>query len=448
MLDKNNLKVKNWLQNKEALKETVDLANVFFVGKWQEESVLDWLNKLNQHLEDYNPLKIASDLDTAFVNTVLNLLDYNLLSEIKDVLTKLIANKTEAEAQKLDELIKQFEPDFSNIAAVLLCSLPTDTSVALEEIDSKDLTPGFYRFLGQSVLGHEHQVSFEAFKILESSVFNNQKNTTKDKLIFIAVIFLAYNQFKSLSYTQQIELLLSYFWSAIEVGVPVAEIFAEQLLTENSLVEYINTSILWGKTILESKEVIFIDKNKQNFLVGDLVIKYLIMAGNDILLEDKQNSYLEKIIKENNLNSDKKEKLISLLSFYLRLSTCSLVDYNGLLHEQGLVKTPFDWQELINNGISDLQAEEIKKYFSQLHQSLSIKIEIVNSLQTMSNWREEPYFERMLALSQSYEDVCGLYFGPLVYFDGEKDKWDFYVELPNGLKEKFEESFKKYGIKE
>ena len=69
----------------------------------------------------------------------------------------------------------------------------------------------------------------------------------------------------------------------------------------------------------------------------------------------------------------------------------------------------------------EILAEEIKKYFSQLHQSLSIKIEIVNSLQTMSNWREEPYFERMLALSQSYEDVCGLYFGPLVYFDGEKD---------------------------
>lgn len=476
----------NFGQRKQTLSNFVTFWSVLF-GDPEDETVWNWLENLQELLGILEIEKAGYDFNTAFQLTLVEELDWEKIDEIikkleelnellkgsevvdlaegeegvqeivewlelSETQAKIVINKINSlpddklslAVPALQELIaikEEIRPYSALIFSLLLVSLPIntpttfkqfqdkmDTEMALEGADIVHWAP-IMRALGQAVLGQDAEIQTWAVNYYaENLVARTAFEQTVPHLLLLAFTYLFFKDFKNLDKPARYMMVNNQLWPALCLGVPVEELLKEQLADEDLLADYIYTSSYYADLMLDSKQR-FIYFGFSDLPAGDVIGDFeAFCQGNDLELE-KMDEFAKKFILENSLRDDFREKIVAWLKLYVHLRECDLVDFRGELAEAGL-RPWFDWNKYLDHDVTDLEADEAKRYLQMIRRPVYMKVKIINALQDLA-WSEEPVLSRALALSDIYFDIYGDPYGQLVYFDEEKGEFKLNMDLPD-----------------
>lgn len=393
------------------------------------------------------------DKEKSFSEFVLRQVD---LALIEQFLSLVKDGKIDPSLEKMaHDLYQQCKQMLEPIAAMLLCFSPDGTPATIKEFkallldthkrskDAEKNNLAILRFLGQAVYGQDAEIGLEAVKILDGIDMNAVGlDKTSERLQMAALIYLAFLVLPNLVMSQRASLVGKYGWLAIYFNFPLAEWLKSYLADQPDLIGYINNSGEFAQGLLNSHSSLIFKEGVAQRTIGQFLQKFVITAGKDDIKTEKQQDYVDVEIGLNKSRPES-EYLKDLLSLYINLRECTLIDYRGLLSDEKVLTKKFDWKKIIQNDLSDDLLEEIRKYWQELHRPFRTKMELVGALREFS-WSDEPYLSRILALNDLFEEVCGHAFFPIVYFDENSSEWRIDTESRKELLKKIEASIKKY----
>lgn len=436
---------------------TCDLVSLkdrtgFFVATDQiKGNLLDWCESLKEIIESMGKTTSKENQFTVFA---LNQIDLDLFGQLINLIKKERGGgQLGQEAVNLYQQCKQMlEP----IAAVLLCYRPDGTPTTVEEFklllrgvhehpeDMEKKKPAILRFLGQAFFGHDSEVGLEAVNMLGGiNISAINLADVGEKLQLTVLVYLAFSVLPDLVKGQRDNLVGSCGWLAIYFNFPLAEWLKLYLADQPSTTDYVNSSGELAQSLLYSGSRLLFTEGPAQQTVGQFLQKFYVAAGEEDVKIERQQAFIASEVENNKWPSGASGKLLELLVLYIQLRECELVDYHGLLSDEGALSKPFDWKKIIQNDLDDDLLEEIKQYWRELHRPFRIKMELVTALRVLT-WSEEPYLSRVLMLNDLYEEVYGHTFAPIVYFDEKTANWQIDTELKLDVLKKIENSIKTF----
>ncbi|MBI2444032.1 MAG: hypothetical protein HYV42_02195 [Candidatus Magasanikbacteria bacterium] len=383
---------------------------------------------------------------TEWVGTV-GLLELNQVGEnyLLRVLSGLSAADQPTALEQLRNLAAQYQAFklyFSHFAAMLLYYTPPGAFALFTEFKEKFLQgvmlqkdelwewwAAILRFVGQAVIGRDGEVRDLAISWFSSQSFGQRLLGTRfNRLLFLALVYAAWFDFKILNGEFQERLCQHLIWRAISLGVPVETLLKEKLAEEPQANQYVYFSGLFAENLLKNDEVIFFS-GSQTMTISAFLQAYLSQAKDKDLDPTSQQSYVKKVMTGHGWPAEARRYLERILDIYLHLRECDLIDYRGFLTEEGGRREPYDWKALMQRDLTAVEKDRVKEYFKLLQRPTRLKIELVLAFESVS-WQKEPYLSRVLALNEIYDDVYDLPYSPLIYFDEPGRIWKLRKEIP------------------
>lgn len=336
----------------------------------------------------------------------------------------------------LSLLYDSFAMLFGLIAAALLYHTPPGTFVrfsafreALQGAGAakkplEETWPPIMRYLGQGFLGRDAEVRDAAVYYLSANPIDGQTfENSIYRLVYRILLFLSWYDFANLAEENQETVVELHLWPALEIGIPVEIVLQEKLGAEPFLNYYVYYSGFFAEVIRQSNQTLFPEK-KDGITVGQYIQSFVARypEKKDLLVEN-QRSYVADEIRVHQWSEDKEEALFALVSLYVRLRECRLIDYRNWLTEEGVEKPLYEWKRLLEKDLSDVEREKIRQYLQVIHRPVKLKMEMITAFGE-KQWREEPYLSRVLVLNELYTDVYPEPNGPLVVFSEESGGWE------------------------
>lgn len=378
---------------------------------------------------------IAFDLKAEEGLSVLTSKTTLLPEEKKDTFLKVLS--------QVGALYGEFCIPFSLTSALLLYYRPIQSFASLEDFtkllqDSTtkkknilEVWAPILRYLAQGFFSSDGDVKDEAVFYLVSTATDPVALKNKVYTLFYQVLlFVAFRGFGTLNEEYQSDLIRIHLWSALTIGVPVEKLLKEKLASEPVLDFYISCSGAFAEALSQSTQSLFAS-NQSQVTVSQFIQKFTSLNSQKDFESKVQKAYVASEMKLHGWPAESAEKLLRLISLFIHLRECTLVDYRGFLEDEGVIQPPYNFKELMQKDLSQLEQNNIREYFQLLHRAIKLKIELIVAFQSV-DYSEEPFLSRMLTLNELYSDVYGEPYSPLVVFDEEKGDWKFRKELPPG----------------
>lgn len=367
----------------------------------------------------------------------------NLKNDLKQLDVNLIERQRElAYLFTVDDQIVNLESEAELVAYLLLYSAPDQNLALWEEIKpilEKDLDREsvlvVMRYLGQSFYSRDveaGQYLLANYDILRRRFAVLGENIVK--YFEIVFVYIVGSIFDSLSSKDQIKFLTEHTWKILNYNFPIKHYLEDILAQAASANSYLVSSGQMAQSILKGQEKIFLD-DSNIITVEKLLVDYSKSDPiNDYKAEIWQ-AYIKNLIAKKPGKEFLIFKLENLVSLYIHLRECDLIDFRGILSDGGAVKPPFGWVQLLQKDLTDQEKEKIHHYVGLLRRPWRTKMELIVAFESV-NWRQEPFLSRVLALSDIFDQVYGHFYKPLVYFDEKIMNWSIDKELPDFFKTK------------
>ena len=380
------------------------------------------------------------DFDEACERLEITEFSKNFFRERVELLGDEEKNKVKQDLGSLVSIYEKARPDIMLVASALLHrtedGLPTTVAEFREKITFSGLVDygritnyaPLLRYLGQSFFGNDMDTAIMAYGVL--SELSRDNNLVKkgiidkfeNKLLFTVLLFIVFDQFSNFTVVEMDGLMANFGWFALDAGFPLVELLEEYLANQPNLREYINQSGMFAEDLLNSAQMVFPHEGEIDVVVGSFLAVYLEFADGKELDANKQNEFLDIEMRIHEWPADKREKLLNLIDLYLHLRECDLIDYYGLLSDEGIIKKPYDWAVVLEGEIGDKKVQEIKKYFSLVHRPFRMKMELLSAFRSII-WQNEPFLSRVLVLNDAFEEIYGQTHSPLIFFDETSLAW-------------------------
>lgn len=297
-----------------------------------------------------------------------------------------------------------------------------------EEINHFELAKVF-RFLGQAFFSNDAETKQWATDFLLNAQLK------EESLLTVVLLHLSFLDFSDYQLDIQAGLIKRFFLQSARFAILNEKIFKQTLANALFLPEYILRSTSIADALLDNGELLrFNDKAKSDITVGSFLKNYLSKAGEKDLEKSTRDKYVSYWIESNKWPVEFKECLQDLISLYLHLRECDLIDYRGILSDAGAIPQK-DWSAFLQHDLSETELKEVEEYMWLLRRPTRLWMELIVAFQKMQ-WDKEPYLQRILMINEIYERVCGPRFMTLVYFDEAKNKWELNRNIPNVWGEK------------
>jgi len=467
-----------WNNKKQLIQKLNGLATELFASEWRENSGWDEISIFNEEISQMDLVNVEKDWEKSFYCSVVYLIDDVLLTGVISGLEELKRSTRQLPPPPVGALVNPPSEDFVNIlkdldlnadgivdfywskigdldaAAVdalsekiqsfslvyedlkkrllllglLVLHFHPEKRYTLEEfvgeLERSDVKSwsGALRFLGQSFYGNDGSVKTWALNFLLASQFDRTIDPEFFQLLFfIIVLHLGLRDFTYYDNDTKQRLINKYIWSGFCFAGPWEQEI-KKILAEQPFVDYYMYNCgMFARAVEDNNELIYNGGGK-NIVLKDFIRQYLIYSGGDTLDGLKQVTYIKKQIFDNQWSVDMKDRLQEMLGFYLHLKNGDIIDYKGILSEEGVKPRPFEWDKILSDNLNEGKATMVKDYLMVFNRPFTAQMEIVISLMALP-WRSEPYLSRALRLSEIYEEVYGPVYGPLLYYSEKDGGW-------------------------
>ena len=284
-----------------------------------------------------------------------------------------------------------------------------------------------FRYLGQAFIQRDVDVMFWAVDFLID--FTPDKNVYDfkiDEIFFTLLLHNAFWDFENDPDEIQEKLLMKYSFACLYFDVDIKKNLERYLFQQPLLNYFVVRSHSLSESISKSSENIF-SEQEQSITVGNFIKRFLAFAGGKQLEGFNQLQYINEIMSEYKFNRSIRDILYKILNLYIHLRECDMVDYRGFLSDEG-AKEGVNWKEIFENNLSDKELSNLKEELELLQRPFRNKLEIFFILSKI-NWKEEPYFSRVLAINNMFEEIYPQY-SPLVFFDEQDGDWKIDRSIP------------------
>ena len=471
-----------------------ELMTALFKGEWEENSAWVLLQNVKEEVGQLTIDNVKSEIEVAYFQVLLGFLDKEWLlamekhvREIKDALGSIVkTDSTKVNPPKplpavwlefgktleltpkginelfvqaslggetvergvlsgLQQLAAEYEKGkvfFRLIAATLLCYLPEGTPAFTKEWDPHSpISAGAMRFLGQSFFNHETEAIQKSFQFLREKASSIPPWKNQDERFFYTVLlYLVFSDFNKWSVEQQGDLLKSCGWWALVQGIPLETIIGDALVEAPLPTAYVVQSGTLAQKLGES--ALIIERIGSEMSVGKFLEGFTQLSGTEERATEKQVAYIDELIKKNRWPITLSGGLQRILVLYINLRDCTLIDYDGLLSDDGVVQKKYNWSELLTKDLSDKEIDQIKSDLTKLHRPVRTKMEMILAFESVP-WSTEPYLQRVLTLSDVYLEAFSGVHGPLAYFDEASGGWQMNKEFSDvwGIRSYFDQKW-------
>lgn len=487
--------VLQWRDKQELLTEVNKYSLALLQSSWKDDSCWKWLIYLETQMREFRSEKRSTDVDGAYFYSMVHTIDFDLLQKIKNSLRNCIdtmvservvnvtninltsefkdslkdackslqlsekglnvfvAKTTLLSSEKQDLLLKNLAELgilydglhvlFSLTAALLLYYRPSQTFAnfdsfkqALNDTSAKKkdlvlLWAPIFRYLAQGFFCYDGDIKDEAVFYLTANPI--QPVSLKNKIYHLFYRTLLFVGFKNFSYIEDEllkQLVKFHLWWAIDMGLPVEFLIKEKLADQPLLDMYINLSGTLAESLLQSDQLLFLE-SQDKVTINQFITKFTSQNTKKDFDQKNQKTYVEAEVKLHYWPLESIDKLLRILSLYIHLRECTLIDYRGMLEDEGARKAPYNFKELMQKDLTEMEKQNIHEYFRLLHRAFKLKIELIVAFQSVE-YQEEPFFSRMLTFNDLYSEVYPEPYGPLVLFDENTGEWKFRKEFPPG----------------
>ena len=467
-----------WRAQKQRISDCVAQASLLFGGAWLPASLWQWLIAIEEEARSFPFEDRENNIDRAFFVTMAGQLDSDLVDEMTRQLTTLVrlgarlrvgapavtgpgkedltrldltddgiagvaaaigalpsdarsdADKALARlADAYDELAVTGE-----LAAAALLYHRTERSFVnlaafLKSLDNPAITDWVanFRFLGQAFVGRDADAGQWAVRtLLTNDVDESFFDTDVSRLYLVLLLYIVWANFSFLRPEDKGNMVGRHLWWALCFGLPVEHALKQDLAAEPLLNEYLVHTETYAELLLRSRTQISFAQ-EHSVVVGSFIQGYLASAKENDLDGYAQIQYVDDRVKAIPLEPGLKPWLLKLLSLYLHLRECDLIDFRGYLAEGGARKW-LDWKKVLDRPFEP-QAREIQEYFDTVGRPIMLKMQIINALAVLP-WNTEPYLARVLQLNESYESVYGEQYGSVVFFDEKSGSFQLNKKYP------------------
>lgn len=374
---------------------------------------------------------------------LLNFLDIKQLDSLSEKI-KQILDKSQDKKSDLQKLISDTSSEFSKfafnfqiLAAAWLYHQPEIIFANQEKFnlifDKLDKTQeeknSLVRYLSQSLHQNDFVAADWALEYLNKATFLEINYELFNQVAHITALFLVFKNFSHFSLDDQEIIIKYYLLDAIKLEMPVEEILGRRLGEASELNTYIVYSGRFA-TALETSSSLLLPSESAS--IQELIKNYLEFYQTESKPEQAPEKFLTTWIRNNSNFKNATLVLKRLLEIYTNLRECNLIDYAGMLSDEG-EKPKFDWNGILNSNTEELTLEEqtrIKDYLALIDRPIRMKIEMILAFSKV-NWQDQKLLPKVLALSDLYEEVYGVKYGQLVFFDENDSVWKLNKNLPS-----------------
>lgn len=480
MANFNSTSYKNWERTSALIGDIYADAIRIFNRKWQEGSLWEWLEHVVTASRGFVVRERNADLDVAFFVAILQQNNIVLLQMLQRDLGRMEAifggaavasiasqlDLQESFAKAMPQSTAQKQPNdlsvaatnlvasykaakesFGLVAAALVCSLPPETPATFRQYQMsinrlKDVvgnTPlqkqaTVLRYLGQSFFGRDETMIQETWRVFitEFKIGYQPAADLYKQLRFVLSLYLVVSGFSARQREDRCLFISTYFWQALQLGVPMRNILEDVLADELFINDYLTSSGSFADAMLGNVEPLGLPSQPSiSITVGRFIQDFLVSAGANYSNRRVMANFISQKITQNTWPAELASQLVELLDLFVHLRECDLIDYRGILSDVKFKLKQYDWREVIKKDLNEDERAEIKRHLSLLHRPLRTKMDMVVAFESVPAWNQEPYLSRILELDSIYQQACGNTYQPLIYFDEAADQWRFYKDIPD-----------------